>query len=249
MLKAKLQSLKAKLQSLIKPKFLGMSIIILIILCISLYILKEKERDLRIYTEKELKKTVEEKEVVKNNLNQTLKAKEVVEKELIAAKERSSVLEKELSDEKERSLALEREVKDREEEIRLTLNKLEKETVSRLQVEAQLALAIKENKTLEAKIEELAAVSKNVELEKIVIKPIPQISGKVLMMDKEHKFIVVDLGRRDNLKIGDILSIYRNGAFIGKVQVERLEEKNSAAAILPDWQDVELEVNDEVKGI
>ncbi|MDP2939962.1 MAG: hypothetical protein Q8O13_07790 [Candidatus Omnitrophota bacterium] len=66
-------------------------------------------------------------------------------------------------------------------------------------------------------------------------------------MDKEHGFIVVDLGNDNNLKLGDVLSVYRDNQFIGKAQVEKIEEKSSAAVILSDWHGVEFKEDDTVK--
>jgi len=43
--------------------------------------------------------------------------------------------------------------------------------------------------------------------------------------------------------------VYRNDEFIGRVEVEKVEEDFSAAVILPTWQDVEFKENDEVREI
>jgi len=202
-----------KLQSLARPKVFWSSIIILLILSTALYMLKEKEKSLRIYTEKELSKTIEAKKVVENNLT-------VAKKEISA----------------------------KDEQISLTLDKLEREVTARRDVEAQLVLVTKEKIGLEAKVEELtAALPKNIELEKIVVKSTQELTGKVLSLDREHGFIVVDLGNDNNLKLGDVLSVYRDNKFIGKAQVEKIEEKSSAAVILSDWQNTEFKENDTVK--
>ena len=205
--------LKINLQSLVRPKVFWPSIIILLIACLSLYILKEKEKSLRIATEKELSRTVEAKKVVENNLADA--KKEIISKD---------------------------------EQIKLTLDKLEKEISARKEAETQLLAVTKEKQALETKVEELtAALPKNIVLEKIVIKTTHELTGKVLAFDKEHVFVVVDLGSGNNLKLGDILSVYRNDKFIGKVQVEKVEEKSAAAAILSPWKNVEFKENDVVK--
>jgi hypothetical protein len=213
MLKDKLQSLKAKLQSIVKPKVFWSSITILVVLCVCLYVLKEKEKSSRIYTEKELSRTIEAKKVVENNLVEAKK-----------------------------------QIASRDEQIKLTLDKLEKEITARKNAEAKLLAVIKEKKVLEEKIAEVAARSPNIELEKIVIKTGSKLTGKVLALDKEHNFVIIDLGGGSNLELGDILSVYRNGQFIAKVQIEKIEEKTSAAVILPKWQNAAIKENDVVKG-
>jgi uncharacterized membrane protein YhiD involved in acid resistance len=64
---------KVNLHSLVRPKVFWPSIIILLILCVILYALKEKEQSLRISTQKDLSKTTEEKKVVENSLQEAKK--------------------------------------------------------------------------------------------------------------------------------------------------------------------------------
>ena len=205
--------LKMNLQSLVKPKVFWPSIIILSILCTTFYILKEKEKSLRIVIEKELTETIAMKRVVENNLLET-------KKEIVA----------------------------RDEQIKITLDQLEKEITARREAEAQFVAVVKEKQALEEKVKELAvALPQNIELQKIVIKDTNELNGKVLTFDKEHAFVVVDLGSENNLKLGDVLSVYRDDHFLGKAQVEKIEEKTSAAAIMTPWKEVEFKENDVVK--
>ncbi|MDP3041283.1 MAG: hypothetical protein Q8N62_00900 [Candidatus Omnitrophota bacterium] len=204
---------KINLNTLVKPKVFWPSIIILLVICFTLYAQKEKEKSLRIAKESELQQTVEAKKVVENNL---VDAK----KEIVA----------------------------KDEQIKLSLDKLEKEITARKEAETQLLSVTKEKQVLEARVKELtAALPKQIELEKIVIKTTHELIGKVLAFDKDHAFVVVDLGSGNNLKLGDILSVYRNDKFIGKVQVEKIEEKSAAAAILSPWKNVEFKESDVVK--
>lgn len=128
--------LKAKLQSIVQPKVFWSSITILVILCVCLYVLKEKEKSSRIYTEKELSRTIEVKKIVENNLVEAKK-----------------------------------EIVSRDEQIKLTLDKLEKETTARKDVEDKLLVVTKEKEALEGKIKEIAAQSPSVDLQKIVVNP------------------------------------------------------------------------------
>lgn len=180
---------------------------------------------LSFYTLKEKEKSLRiAKEL---ELQQTVEAKKVVENNLADAK---------------------KEIISKDEQIKLTLDKMEKEISARKEAETQLLAVTKEKQALETKVEELtAALPKNIALEKIVIKTTHELIGKVLAFDKEHTFVVVDLGSGNNLKLGDILSVYRNDKFIGRVQVEKVEEKSAAAAILSPWKNVEFKENDVVK--
>ena len=141
-----------------------------------------------------------------------------------------------------------KEIVARDEQIKLTLDKLEKEVTARIDLEAQLVTVVKEKQGLAMQIEELAAkLAKNIELEKIVIKTSSGLKGKILSYDKDNNFVVTDLGSQNNLKLGDILSVYRNDAFIGRVQIEKFEGTSSAAVVLSPWKNVEFKENDAVK--
>ncbi len=227
--------LKIDLKSLNKPKIIYAALVILLIASISFYFLKEKEKKLRIATQNQLTQTIEEKKKVENKLTEIVKAKEQVEGVLASEKEKSSTLKKELED--------------KEQQIKTTLDRLEREIVARKKAEAQLMIALKEKENLEARLNNLGQAPKTIELEKIVVKPGSVTTGKIIMVNKEYAFVVVNLGSQHNIKVGDVLSVYRNDEFIGKVQIERAEEKMSAAAILPDWQNVEFKENDVVKTI
>ena len=227
--------LKVDLKSLNNPKIIYTTLVVLLIASITFYVLKEKEKARRINAEKQLVQTVEEKKKVENKLVDTARAKVVVETELTS--------------EKEKSLTLKKELKDNEQQIKSTLDRLEQAIAARKKAEAQLMIALKEKENLETRINNFSQAPKTVELEKIVIKPGSITIGKITMVNKEYAFVVVNLGSQHNIKVGDILSVYRNDEFIGKVQIERAEEKMSAAAVLPDWQNVEFKENDVVKTI
>lgn len=139
---------------------------------------------------------------------------------------------------------LQEELEDKNQQIKLALDRIEQEISARRKVEAQLMITLQEKEDLAQKVSQS---SDTVELEKIVINPGSVITGKIIMVNKEYAFVVVNLGHQQSLKAGDILYVYRNDEVIGKVQIQRTEENMSAATILPDWQNVEFKENDVVK--
>lgn len=65
----------------------------------------------------------------------------------------------------------------------------------------------------------------------------PKVIAKthqILTVNHKFNFVVVNVGLKDDVKIGDTLSIERNGKTVGKVQVEKLYENFSAATILQE---------------
>lgn len=144
----------------------------------------------------------------------------------------------------------EKQIIARDQEIKLALDQLEKEITARKDLEVQLVTVVQEKQNLTAQIEELTAKlsqPKPIELEEIVVKTSPELKGKILSYDREHMFIAIDLGNQNNLELGDVLSVYRDDLFLGKVQVEKLEETTCAAVILDPWKNVEFKENDMVK--
>ena len=167
-------------------------------------------------------------------------AKEI---ELLRTVEAKKVAENKLTE-------AEKQIAARDEQIKISLDKLEKEVSARKDIEAQLVAVVKEKQDLAMQIEELAAkLPKNIELEKIVIKSSSGLKGKILSYDKDNAFVVTDLGNQNNLKLGDILSVYRDDVFIGRVQIEKFEGTSSAAVVLSPWKNVEFRENDVVKKI
>ncbi len=177
------------------------------------------------YTQKEKEKSI--RIAKETELLRTIEAKKVVENKLTE---------------------VEKQITARDEQIKLTLDKLEKEVTVRKDLEAQLVTVVKEKQDLATQIEELAVkLPKSMELEKIVIKTSTGLKGKILSYDKNNNFVVTDLGSQNNLKLGDILSVYRDDVFVGRVQIEKFEGTSSAAVVLSPWKNIEFKENDVVK--
>ncbi len=61
---------------------------------------------------------------------------------------------------------------------------------------------------------------------------IPQVKsleGKIVVVNKENNFVVLNLGSKDGVNMGDEFSVSRAGKTIGSVKVEKVHESMSAA--------------------
>lgn len=58
----------------------------------------------------------------------------------------------------------------------------------------------------------------------------PGIEGKVLVVNKDYKFVVINLGSKDGVSVGDEFSVYHNNKYIGDVKVEKIQDSMAAAA-------------------
>lgn len=224
----------SKLATQVRFKFLAVTIIVaLLITTILFYILKEQEQSLRIFTEEQLFQTFKEKSRVEGELREVVIVKNKVEKELTAEKERARKLEVEL--------------KERNRQITLSLNKLEEEVTARRQAETKLLITLMEKRSLEERLQTAAQDPEVIELGKIIVTSNSLLSGEVLDVNEEYQFILVNLGRADGLYLGDILSVYRSGEFIGEVEVQRVEKSTAACVVLPAWKVQEFKQKDKVE--
>jgi chromosome segregation ATPase len=53
--------------------------------------------------------------------------------------------------------------------------------------------------------------------------------GKILVINKEYNFAVINLGSKDGVRIGDVYSVYRGSKLIGDIKVEKVHDSMAAA--------------------
>ncbi len=75
----------------------------------------------------------------------------------------------------------------------------------------------------ENKVEKLAALTSEVKKE-----------GKVLVVNAEYDFIVVNLGNKDGVSVGDVLNINRKNKEIGQAKIEEVRDTMSVAIPLSE---------------
>lgn len=56
--------------------------------------------------------------------------------------------------------------------------------------------------------------------------------GKVLVINKDYNFIVINMGSKDGVNIGDVFSVYHGNKYLGDVKVEKIHDSMSAAELL-----------------
>ena len=62
--------------------------------------------------------------------------------------------------------------------------------------------------------------------------------GKVLVLNKEYDFAVINLGSKDGINVGDLFSAYHNNNYIGDLKIEKLHDSMAAAGfVTPDVKD------------
>lgn len=91
-----------------------------------------------------------------------------------------------------------------------------------------------------------AAELKQAKANKIVQTPISAIlEGKVMIVNKEFNFVVINLGSKDKVDVGDEFKVFRDGKYIGDIKVEKVHESMSAAGFIPELRDL-IKENDKI---
>jgi predicted RNase H-like nuclease (RuvC/YqgF family) len=98
---------------------------------------------------------------------------------------------------------------------------------------------------LSEKNEQLTQLQQIVEMGKQGIAPL-DLAGKVLAINKAWNFVVLDVGRDDQLPEGVDLTVYRGDDLVGKVRTVAVDTDTAIADIIPEWTQGEIAVGDQV---
>lgn len=72
------------------------------------------------------------------------------------------------------------------------------------------------------------------------------LSGRVVAINKDWNFVVLDVGKNDELVEGIPLTVYRGDELVGKIKTVSVEDKTAVADILPEWTQGEIQIGDKV---
>jgi hypothetical protein len=112
----------------------------------------------------------------------------------------------------------------------------------------ELAEVRQEKRELERKIaERIGEIPGSVNVGQVKISTGRRFSGRVLVVNEKHNFVVIDIGKIHGLETGVVLIVHRGNKFIGKVQVIKVYEKMAAADLVMDWMQDDVRVSDGVK--
>lgn len=201
--------------------------------------------------------------IIESKFNESKKRLLSLESSLKLRGEQVEALTKELEQEKtgkQEALAQTEQLKTDLEQQKTSRSDLEikltsaEDQTKRLQ--GQLAELETKRGELEAKIKELEEKTKYVELGKIVVSPenentelstevtvkeekplLSNLEGKVLVINKEYDFVVINLGGKDGINTGDALSVFRDEKYIGDIKVEKVHDSMSSAGFSAELRD------------
>jgi Skp family chaperone for outer membrane proteins len=112
-------------------------------------------------------------------------------------------------------------------------------TTERDAVIAESQVLLRNNNRLRAELDSL--VGRNID----VVLP-AGLKGKILAYDPKFDFVVLDIGGNQGVLENGKLLVNRNGKFVAKVQITRVEPNRSIANIIPEWKQTEIMEGDQV---
>ena len=92
----------------------------------------------------------------------------------------------------------------------------------------------------------LGSMQDKVNLDRIVVTPETAKEGHVLNVDAETQFLIFDIGAKNGIKQGDIMSVYRGKSYLGDVRVTRVQDEMAAADFIPPFSSRKVRKNDQV---
>lgn len=196
---------------------------------------------------KKLSQEVEEVKIAKSDLEMKFSALEAQAKELGDSYEKAKAQSENLKQDLTRKDTELSGIKDRIDIITNEKQNLEsqldreKAMYDQLKERVDKLVAVKDE--LEKKVKEIVD-KQGVELERIVVKEQGEMEGKVLVINKEYNFVVTNMGSDDQIALGDILTVFRDGKYVGEAQVEKIYDTMSASAILKEVKPGAIQVND-----
>lgn len=219
---------------------------------------KNKESDERInglLDELELEEGLREEIKLERNLlkDELAKAKEdqiAVKKELNGQistfKEQVTQLQAQLQAE----IALKEELKvkidefeERAKELEGTLVQLRQSNIAPKPLVPQIEKPLQ---NIPAIVKESEIEDEEVNLEKIVVLPREIPEGRILSVDKETGFVIINIGEKDGVDMGSVMSVYRGKDYLGDIKVSRIQPEMSAADLLPPFSSRLVRKNDQV---
>jgi predicted RNase H-like nuclease (RuvC/YqgF family) len=232
--------------------------VIFLLVAVQQFLGGQKEKNSRVLTEKILEETKQAKDKIRTELDEQNKLKAELESQvtdlkdkLVSLQDQAETFASQLAEEKKAKEDAVVKLNDKIKEVESIKSNFENADKERLSLQEQYDKVSRDYESLQEELRTIRAqndglskqlgdleAKKEVELDKIVVRPGSEAEGKVLVVNKEFNFIVVSAGNNKGLTPGVVISIFRDGNFVAKAQVEKVYETMSAANIMPDGADI-----------
>jgi len=65
-------------------------------------------------------------------------------------------------------------------------------------------------------------------------------NGKIISMNEENHFVIVDIGKSSGLRLGDNINVYRNTERIASLEIIQIRKKIAAANLKKQWSNIRV---------
>jgi hypothetical protein len=86
-----------------------------------------------------------------------------------------------------------------------------------------------------------------IELPPVVVNANASQDAKILVVNRDYNFVVIDRGANEGIRLGDFLEIHRGGKVVARVQAEKIYDHFSACSIVEESKKIKVQVDDQVK--
>jgi len=224
----------------------------------------EELKNVKSNLELELKNVTSDKEELERKLSYTEKMIDSISLELVREKKEKRKIEEELKSLKsehrmairrinslnEEKLNLEKKIQEVENKnnelgrkLKETTTALEKKILEAEEVKEKYVSSEKPQTPQAVELPPIVVHSPEIEAKPSEEKIIPK--GKVLAVNKEYNFIIIDLGTDNGVNIGDLFEVYRDNQKIANIEV--IQTRRNVSACEVRQQTTPLKVGDIVK--
>ena len=220
--------------------------------------LREEMKLETVAVEEKLKELEDAKEAFANEFEEEEELHKKLIKNLAVSEQKIKELEAQLKAEIERSQKLGELYEQKQQEEASKLENIqdspENTAVEKSSVEEEVSL---EDANSGIELEEIVIIPRLPKAQDVVEEPIFEeevvsvfesaLNGRILSVDTETGFVIVSLGKKDGLDVGNILSVYRNENYVGDIKITRLQSEMSAADLVLPLSIRNIQRNDQVK--
>jgi len=225
----------------------------------ALYVILNREKAEKGVLQETLAQVMRERKKLSQELDEVKLIKSDLERELSGLEVQAKLLAENYEKEKSQNDVVRLKLSKTAEGFKLAKAEAKKAVADKERLQGMLEDEKKKYNLLKDRVEKLAEVKnvleekvreivnkQGVELERIVVKAVGELEGKVLVINRDYNFLVVNLGMQDDVELGNYLTIFRNGKFVGEAQVEKIYDTMSAASIIKESKPKAIMINDNV---
>ena len=226
---------------------------------ISLFFVLRRERTEKIALQNNLAEVMKQRKKLAEEAEELRLIKVDMEVKLSGVEAQAKLLAENYEKEKSHNEAVSSQLNKKAEELAAAGAKLkslagEKETLKEMlddekakysELKERVDKLVEVKGMLEEKVRNIVN-KQGIELERIVVKAEGDLEGKVVVVNRDFNFVVVDIGLEDDIELGGLLTVFREGKYVGEVQVEKIYDTMSAAAILKETKPKAIMVGDNV---